>query len=139
MARGEFGLSRPYDGGDQGKRERIVRGEENSALRCLERVAIEIWDDVAGMGVKAKVMGKGGIANDHLALVSRFAKAGHGVADAFDMIGQKFDQLCAQPAQGGGKGKRAGCDIGQDRVTHVRKPHENHGRFGHRFRVDHRS
>jgi hypothetical protein len=47
------------------------------------------------MGVKAKVMGKGGIAHDHAALDARGAKSGHGIAEAFDMIGQEFGQFSA--------------------------------------------
>ena len=63
--------------------------------------------------------GKGGIARHHLALGPRLAKAGHGVAEAFDMVGQQRAQGGAQVGQGAvlilGQGGKIGVNLGGHR------------------------
>ena len=66
------------------------------------------------MGVKAEVMGEGGIADNHFAFWSRLAKPRHGVGQAFDEIRQQGPEPGAKSGQGCGKGGGLSGDIGVD-------------------------
>lgn len=80
-------------------------GEQHAGFRGLERGAVDPGDDAAGMGIKPKVAGEGGVAHHHLALGAGRAKAGHRVGQTFDMIGQEPGQRGAQICQGSFKGR----------------------------------
>ena len=90
-------------------------GKEDAGFRGLERGAVDQRDHAAGMRVKAEMAGKGGIARDHPALAPRLTKAGHGVGQAFDVIGQEGAQGGAQIAEGPalilGQGGKIGIDV----------------------------
>ncbi len=83
-----LGLAGADDFFNQGKGEGVFRGEEHAGFAGFIGGAVDVWDDAAGMGVEAEVVGKGGVAYDHFAFRFWVTKAGHGVGHAFYVVGQ---------------------------------------------------
>ena len=66
------------------------------------------------MWVKAKVLCECRVAHDHASLGAGLAKSGHGVAEAFDVVGQEGFELRAQIARGALEGRGEAAEVGFD-------------------------
>jgi hypothetical protein len=108
----DFDLARADDLLDEGGREGHVWRKEDAGFGGLEGGAVDVWDDAAGMGVEAEVVGEGGVACDHFAFGFWFTQAGHGVGHAFYMVGEECFEVRAQGLRGALEGWGERCEVG---------------------------